>query len=300
MSRFEDPEPTTAHQASLVRGRMHAEMMSTSHAAERIEKLVEPRLEAVARAFPHLVGEPARKRLRVRVRSADAGPPRRVHRPALLARRDRVRRRHPHRALPAVGGFLAREIDLLFDAIRRSLSWLDAHPGQKPPAWEDIARRRRPAAPTAPAERRASASCRTPRRWRCCRRSSTSSTRSTSRRGARRRPRSAPRCATPRARSWSPRRRRRRRPPQLVGFAIGAPLERARDVEGRDDDPMLGKHNTMYSVSITVAPGFQSGGHRPPHQGAPARDARGAQDAPTARRATATSPAATASAAPRR
>jgi GNAT superfamily N-acetyltransferase len=47
---------------------------------------------------------------------------------------------------------------------------------------------------------------------------------------------------------------------QLVAFAIGAPLEHSKDVEGPDDDPMLGKHNTMYSVSITVAPSFQSSG----------------------------------------
>ena len=46
----------------------------------------------------------------------------------------------------------------------------------------------------------------------------------------------------------------------LIGFAIGAPLEHSKDVEGPDDDPMLGRHNTMYSVSITVAPGYQSAG----------------------------------------
>src|SRR6185436_3924415 len=47
---------------------------------------------------------------------------------------------------------------------------------------------------------------------------------------------------------------------QLVAFAIGAPLEQSKDVEGCDDDPMLGKNNTMYSVSITVAPSYQSSG----------------------------------------
>jgi len=46
----------------------------------------------------------------------------------------------------------------------------------------------------------------------------------------------------------------------LVGFAIGGPLEASKDVEGCDDDAMLGKHNTMYSVSITVAPGYQNHG----------------------------------------
>ena len=44
------------------------------------------------------------------------------------------------------------------------------------------------------------------------------------------------------------------------GSRSAAPLEHCKDVEGPDDDPMLGKHNTMYSVSITVAPSFQGSG----------------------------------------
>ena len=63
------------------------------------------------------------------------------------------------------------------------------------------------------------------------------------------------------ARCSSPRRHRpARRRWQLVAFAIGGPLEQSKDIEGCDDDPMLGKHNTMYSVSITVAPSYQSSG----------------------------------------
>jgi RHH-type proline utilization regulon transcriptional repressor/proline dehydrogenase/delta 1-pyrroline-5-carboxylate dehydrogenase len=50
MSRFADPEPASAHNASLVRGRIHADMVSTSHNAERLEKLVQPRLAPIARA----------------------------------------------------------------------------------------------------------------------------------------------------------------------------------------------------------------------------------------------------------
>ena len=99
MSRFADPEPATAHGASLVRGRIHADMVSTSHNAERLEKLVQPRLAQIARAYPHLVQQPARLGLRVRVRSPDAGPARCLHRPAVLARRHRVRRGHADRAL---------------------------------------------------------------------------------------------------------------------------------------------------------------------------------------------------------
>ena len=34
--------------------------------------------------------------------------------------------------------FGEREIDQLFVTIRQSLAWLEAHPGQKPPAWDDL------------------------------------------------------------------------------------------------------------------------------------------------------------------
>ena len=58
MSRFADPEHASVHNASLVRGRIHADMVSMSHNAERIEKLVMPRLAQIARAYPHLVQMP--------------------------------------------------------------------------------------------------------------------------------------------------------------------------------------------------------------------------------------------------
>ena len=40
---------------------------------------------------------------------------------------------------------------------------------------------------------------------------------------------------------------------RFAGFGIGHPLEQAKD-EGTDSDPMRGKHNTLYSLSVTVAP----------------------------------------------
>ena len=144
---------------------------------------------------------------------------------------------------------------MLFEAIRRSLSWLDAHDGKKPPEWEDPGAGRR--AGRAAGRGDAIAWCRT--------------------RGD-----AAPagdprhrvpglRAGAPHAAGRDPRRDRGRRGlaarrrgagpaggTQLVAFAIGAPLEQSKDVEGCDDDPMLGKHNTMYSVSITVAPSYQA------------------------------------------
>ncbi len=157
----------------------------------------------------------------------------------------------------------AREIDLLFESVRRSLSWLDAHEGRKPPEWEDP-----PAAP-----RRGCRDGRRPRpRWRFRLVPHDEAMEHLPAildieyqvyEPARRTPPAELRAAiedpegsllvaeVPGAAD---------RRPQLVAFAIGAPLEHSKDVEGPDDDPMLGKHNTMYSVSITVAPKFQSSG----------------------------------------
>ncbi|HTJ43316.1 MAG TPA: aldehyde dehydrogenase family protein [Kofleriaceae bacterium] len=256
MSRFEDPEPSSAHNASLVRGRIHAEMMSTEHAAQRIEKLVRPRLAAIAAAFPQLVHAP-----RVAGYAFAFDLPSPAHLDAFLGQRF-------WRGAIVFGAgtktaryrlsesFLAREIDQLFEAIRRSLSWLDAHPDKKPPEWEDVGGSAvKPTAPDASKVRF----------------------------------RSVPQGALAMAllpaildieyQVYEP---ARRTPPAeiraaledaegstiiaesaegvLIGFGLGAPLEHSKDVEGCDDDPMLGKDNTMYSVSITVAPGWQSTG----------------------------------------
>jgi RHH-type transcriptional regulator, proline utilization regulon repressor / proline dehydrogenase / delta 1-pyrroline-5-carboxylate dehydrogenase len=257
MSRFADPEPASAHEASLVRGRIHADMVSTSHNAERLQKLVEPRLAQLARAFPHLVHDP---RATGYAFAFDLPSP--AHLDAFLGQRfwrgAVVFGAGTKTARYRLGdSFLAREIDLLFEAIRRSLSWLDAHPGKKPPAWDDDVpppphpqpsgeiRYRlvphheamehlpaildieyqvyEPARRTPPAELRAAIE------------DAEGSLLVAETIGA---------TGTP----------------QLLAFAIGAPLEQCEAVEGCDDDPMLGKHNTMYSVSITVAPNFQSSG----------------------------------------
>ncbi|MGH7338342.1 MAG: aminotransferase class III-fold pyridoxal phosphate-dependent enzyme, partial [Myxococcota bacterium] len=151
MSRFVDPEHSSAHNASLVRGRIHAEMMSTSHAAARIEKLVKPRLARIAATFPHLVEEPRAEGYAFAfdlptAADLDAFLGQRFWRGAIVfAAGTRTARYRLSET------FLAREIDLLFDAIRRSLSWIDAHPGARPPAWEDVVETRPRKKETAPA-----------------------------------------------------------------------------------------------------------------------------------------------------
>jgi RHH-type transcriptional regulator, proline utilization regulon repressor / proline dehydrogenase / delta 1-pyrroline-5-carboxylate dehydrogenase len=257
MSRFADPEPTSAHGASLVRGRIHADMVSTSHNAERLEKLVWPRLTAIAKAYPHLVQHPRATGYAFAfelptTQLLDAYLGQRFWRGAIVFAAGTKTARYR-----LSDSFHAREIDQLFETIRRSLSWLDAHEGKKPPEWEDLPvpasthvprpelRYRQiahgetleylpaildieyqvyePARRTPPAEIKAAIEDRD---------GSLIVSEAPGASGA-----------------WT-----------LVGFAIGGPLEQSKDVEGCDDDPMLGKHNSMYSVSITVAPTYQSAG----------------------------------------
>ncbi len=257
MSRFADPEPATAHGASLVRGRIHADMVSMSHNAERIEKLVAPRLAQLARAYPHLVGNP---------RGAGYAFAFDLPTPAMLEAF--INQRFWRGAIVFAAGtktaryrlsdsFLAREIDMLFEAVRRSLSWLDAHPDRKPPEWEDQTAPPPEKQPPAEVVYRVVPHAEVMEHL--------------------------PAILDIEYQVYEP---ARRTPPveiraaiedvdgslivgeapgpqggkQLVAFAIGGTLESSKDVEGCDDDAMLGKHNTMYSVSITVAPSYQSSG----------------------------------------
>jgi RHH-type transcriptional regulator, proline utilization regulon repressor / proline dehydrogenase / delta 1-pyrroline-5-carboxylate dehydrogenase len=259
MSRFEDPEPAFAHGASLVRGRLHADMVSTGHAAERIERLVKPRLAQLARAYPHLVHHPraAGYAFAFDLPSAadlDAFINQRFWRGAVVFAAGTKTARYR-----LSDSFLAREIELLFDCIRRSLSWIDANPGRKPPAWDDVAvghpsaRRTAPVAEltfrhVAPSEAMELLPAILDIEYQVYE-------------PARRTPPAEIRAALEDAEgtvvvaeSAGPAGK------QLVGFGIGAPLEHSATVEGPDDDVMLGKHNTMYSVSITVATGYQSSG----------------------------------------
>ncbi|HYU16090.1 MAG TPA: aminotransferase class III-fold pyridoxal phosphate-dependent enzyme, partial [Candidatus Acidoferrum sp.] len=256
MSRFEDPELTSVHPASLIRGRMHADMVSTEHSADRIEKLVMIRLRLLAQGFPHLVGDPRAKGFAF---AFDLPSPAHLH--AYLGQRfwrgaisygcgERTVRYRLSES------YLVREVDLLFEAIRRSLAWLDAHPGAQPPAWEDAVQTPRPLRP-APDHRIRTIDAGEAERL-------------------------LPTMLDFEHRVYEP---ARRTPPEdirralcdpeaiitiaeirrgeeeewsFAGFAIGYPLEQAAAIEeGPDRDPMLGKHNTLYSLSLTVAPEYQ-------------------------------------------
>ncbi|MEO6772974.1 MAG: aldehyde dehydrogenase family protein [Kofleriaceae bacterium] len=257
MSRFADPEPASAHGASLVRGRIHADMVSTSHNAERLEKLVWPRLTAIAKAYPHLVQHP---------RATGYAFAFELPTPALLEAY--LAQRFWRGAVVFAAGtrtaryrlsdsFLAREIDLLFETIRKSLSWIDAHEGQKAPAWADLPAPVRAERPQPELRYRQIAHGETMEHlpaildieyqvYEPARRTPPAEIRA----AIEDRDGSLIVCEAPSGSgAWT-----------LVGFAIGGPLEQNKDVEGCDDDPMLGKHNSMYSVSITVAASYQSAG----------------------------------------
>jgi acyl-CoA reductase-like NAD-dependent aldehyde dehydrogenase/4-aminobutyrate aminotransferase-like enzyme/GNAT superfamily N-acetyltransferase len=258
MSRFADPEPAAAHGASLVRGRVHADMVATGHNAERLEKLVRPRLAQLARAYPHLVGSPRAAGYAFAFdlptpAACDAFIAQRFWRGAIVfAAGTRTAR---YRLSDA---FLAREIDQLFEAIRRALSWLDAHDGKKPPEWEDVAPAATPHKPVPPelAFRRVAheeAMQHLPaildieyQVYEPARRTPPAEIRAAI---------ESPDGSLIVAEAPAP-----GGGTQLVGFAIGGPLEQSADVEGCDDDATLGKKSTMYSVSITVAPSYQGTG----------------------------------------
>jgi acetylornithine/succinyldiaminopimelate/putrescine aminotransferase/ribosomal protein S18 acetylase RimI-like enzyme len=235
-----------------------------SHNAERLEKLVEPRLAQIARAYPHLVQSP---RAAGYAFAFDLPTP--AHLDAFLGQRfwrgaivfGAGTRTARYRLSDS---YHAREIELLFESIRRSLSWLDAHEGRKPPEWEEPPPAPASAAPAAAAAAAPEVTYRlVPHHEAMEHLPAILDIEYQVYEPARRTPPAELRAAIEDPEgsllvAEVPGDADRR--PQLVAFAIGAPLEHSKDVEGPDDDPMLGKHTTMYSVSITVAPKFQSSG----------------------------------------
>ncbi len=253
MSRFSDPEPTAVHLASAVRGRIHADMASeASYSSSRLQEILEPRLTQLAAAFPSLVENP-----RCRGNALAFDLPTKEHQLSYIAQRfwrgtvvfgagERTIRYRLNESM------WRREIDHLFVSIRQSLAWLEAHPGKKPPAWENIESGNRNPTPSdvvftqvPPAEAESKLQA----------------------------------MLDIELDVYEP---ARRTPPEqirevlkhedavvvvaenksgdMVGFGIGAPLEVPVDSEGPDQDPMLGMHNTLYSASVTVAEGYQKQG----------------------------------------
>jgi 4-aminobutyrate aminotransferase-like enzyme/GNAT superfamily N-acetyltransferase len=255
MSRFEDLEPTSAFPASLARGRLHAELCADGAHGARVEALVRPRLAELERRWGHRIESPRATGYAIAFEVRDAAEmnaylEQRFWRGAIVfgagSRTIRYRLN---------SSFDERSIDLLFESMHRSLAWLEAHPGKTPPAWEDFpAPARTKAAPPPYRVRVASAD---------------------------EREALLPAIVELEARAYEP--ARRDDPAHLakgfardgvavvaelevdgatriVGSALATPLEEVADVEGPDRDPMLGAHNTLYSIAVTVDPAHHGQG----------------------------------------
>jgi len=256
MSRFADPEPTSAHTASLVRGRLHASMMESGEAACRAQGWVMPRLDAIAARFPELVANP---RSCGNAFAFDTPSP--AHMLAFLGQRfwrgvvvfgagsQTIRYR-------LSSAYREADIDRVFDAIRASLKWLEAHPGEKPPAWQDHQ-------PSPRDEVRAQAEA--PIRVRAVGSSSADELmlgvldlEKRVYEPARRDPEARLRrgfegpdgvaivaeVETPEG--W-----------KVVGSVVGVPLEFVAEMHGPDRDPRLGLNDTLYSVALTLDPQYR-------------------------------------------
>jgi len=247
MSTMADLEPTQAFAASLVRGRLHAERIAESQDAARVEALVRPRLDALEKSWGHRIARPRVKGFALAFDLAspaelDAYLGQRFWRGAIVfGAGDRTVR---YRLSSAFG---EREIDQLFVTIRQSLAWLEAHPGQKPPAWDDLE------APRA-AEKDDGITIREAR-------AGESATllpailalETRTYEPARRDPEARLRAGLEDAdgvaivaeRTIDGRK-------ELVGYAIGVALERVPEIQGPDQDPARGTGDTIYSVALTV------------------------------------------------
>ncbi|RMG18973.1 MAG: aminotransferase class III-fold pyridoxal phosphate-dependent enzyme, partial [Deltaproteobacteria bacterium] len=257
LSRFEDPDPGSAQLASVARGLVHAQMVLDPAYAERareVEAVARERLSALADRFPELVTHPRGRGFAL---AFDLPSPEHLSR--YLAQRfwrgvvvfGAGQRTVRYRLTPAFG---ADDLERLFEAVEGSLAWLAEHPGEAPPAWQETLAPP-PPAPRSPAVRRV---------------------------GPEEADEVVQRMVALEAEIYEP---ARREDPEvlraqvgladavlvvaeetpgdlstLLGFALGVPLESVGDRPGPDRDPMLGKENTLYSVSITVAARAQGRG----------------------------------------
>lgn len=255
MSTLADVEPTQAYAASLVRGRLHASLVAESDDARRVEALVRPRLEHLARSWGHRI---ARPRVRGFALAFDLATPAELD--AYLGQRfwrgaivfgagDRTVR---YRLSAAFG---EKEIEILFQTIRQSLAWLEAHPGKKPPEWEDLDAPRAAESDHGIVVREASAAeadALLPQIL-----ALETQTYEPARRDPEPRLRAgledADGVAIVAERVVDGRK-------ELVGYAIGVALERVPEIQGPDRDPARGRNDTMYSVALTVSGSVRGSG----------------------------------------
>lgn len=264
MSRFADPEPTHAFAASLARGRLHVGLVAGSDAGARVESWVRARLPELERRWGHRVSGVRASGFAVAFELAspaelDAYLGQRFWRGAIaFGAGDRTVRYRLN------ASFEERDVERVFRAIHESLAWLEAHPGQSPPAWEDVAERAQRGPLPAGAEHEVRV-----------RRLGPDDVDAT-----------LPVLLALEARVYEP---ARQDPPErlrlgfedpdgvalvaevraaevrgagngtwrIAGYTIAAPLERVEEVSGPDGDPSRGRGDTIYSVALTVDPALR-------------------------------------------
>ena len=258
MSRFEDSERTSAHPASLIRGRIHAEWMSDDEGARRVEAYARPLLLELAAQYPELVLAPRNTgyALAFDLPSADQLTgylSQRFWRGVIVfgAGSETVRYRLNK-------SFDERALDRLFESIEASLAWLRANaddPKAQPPSWQDEEAKDEDDDDVAVRLRVA-------------------------------RPEEIdvllPQIVALEARVYEPARRDsdellalaftlpdsltvvaevlRDGAPIMIGSSLGVPLEAMAETEGPDRDPMLGRENTLYSLATTLDPDYHGHG----------------------------------------
>lgn len=248
MSNWPDPEPTSSHAASLVRGRIHAVLCADPEPADRVHARVARHLAVLAAQFPDLVANP-----RVDGFAFAFDLPASAYLPRWIGQRfwrgavvfaagSKTVRYRLSRA------FSDDAIDRLFVAIRQTAAWLIANPGKTPPSWDDPAPSPAPVDSSAirvrevdPAEIAAVIT------------------------------------AIVRLEAEVYEEARRDDPEHLatafleggiaiiaedeqgyiVGSCLGAPLERFGHVAGCAQDPRIGDGTTLYSTATTVHPDFR-------------------------------------------
>ena len=128
LSRFADPEPTSAHVTSLVRGRLHLEALDKGASACAVQGLVDGHLKKIADDFPNLIGG---ARGQGYAFAFDLPSP--EHMRAYIGQRFRRgtvvfaagTRTIRYRLSAAYGAF---EIKQLFKTVRATLEWLTEYP----------------------------------------------------------------------------------------------------------------------------------------------------------------------------
>lgn len=262
MSRFPDPEPTPVERVSLIRGRLHAEMMTSGQDAARIEGLVRPRLLELARRYPQLVSNARARGFAIAfdlpsAEDLNAFISQRFWRGAIVfaAGQRTVRYR-------LSSSWREADIDLLFSTMRRSLSWLDANPGRQPPAWQDQPHHRDtpPSMPPLPDNYRVRVASGDEGEAML---DDIMALEARLYEPARRDPREklAQACGPdgvvvvvehqdPASGEW-----------KAVGSALGCPIEAiSTTIDGPGEGPMRGLNNTLYSLALSVDPAHQGVG----------------------------------------